>query len=59
MKNKIFCPLINSECMDECVFKNNKINVCNANMAMDALIDLSCLIEDDSINVNASLYEGD
>lgn len=54
-----FCPLIKGECVRECEFRDNKVDVCNINMAVRSLINLSNLAEDDGINVNALLYEGD
>lgn len=59
MENKKFCPLIKGECVNSCMFKDIEDDICNINEVAKSLIMLAVHTEDDGINVNASLYEGD
>lgn len=58
MKDKKFCPLIKGECVNNCVFQDED-NCCSINVMAKELTMLAVNAEDEGINVNASLYEGD
>lgn len=59
MENKKFCPLIKGECVNNCMLKMPNEDNCNINEIAECLNILAVCAEDDGINVNASLYEGD